>query len=159
MYVCWECEKSCPSKDALKVHVASHGFTRVLCPWCYDQKRNFRRMVDLKTHVKAAHPNIHNKSNNTQFLKEKMGVFLADSPADYRRAIGSIPPDESPEAIFLKTAVEEWCSNFRGVVDRPISKWRQLWVQCGGLFTPEREPVLDYCYSPSKPDLDVLYSI
>ena len=159
MFVCWDCEKVCPTNDALKVHVATHGFTRVFCPWCFDQHRHYRRMVDLRQHVKNAHPTIFKKEGDVPFLKEKSGFYLADNPKEYRKAMGSVPLDVTPAALFLKEAVEDWCSNFKGVVERPLTTWRQLWAQFGGIFSPEQEPSLDYGYTPTRPDLDTVYTI
>ena len=152
MFVCWDCEKICPTNDA-------HGFTRVLCPWCFDQHRHYRRMVDLRQHVKNSHPTIFKKEGDVPFLKEKSDFYLADNPKEYRRAMCSVPLDVTPAALFLKEAVEDWCINFKGVVDRPLTTWRQLWTQFGRIFSPEQEPSLDYGYTPTRPDLDTVYSI
>ena len=132
MFVCWTCEMTCPTNDALKLHVATHGFTRVFCSCCFDQHRYYRRMVDLRQHVKNAHPTIYKKEGEVPFLVDRSGCYLADNPKEYRRAMGSVPLDVTPAALFLKEAVENWCINFKGVVERPLTTWRQFGPSLAG---------------------------
>ena len=116
-------------------------------------------MVDLRQHVKNAHPTIFKKEGDVPFLKEKSDFYLADNPKEYRRAMWSMPLNVTPAAPFPKEAVEDWCINIKGVVDRPLTTWRQLWTQFGRIFSPEQEPSLDYGYTPTRADLDTVYSI
>ncbi|KAH3697532.1 hypothetical protein DPMN_085034 [Dreissena polymorpha] len=52
-FECWfaGCERIFTTRDQLKNHVSNHGYLRVVCPWCSEDEKSKRRMVDLKRHV------------------------------------------------------------------------------------------------------------
>ncbi|KAL3875673.1 hypothetical protein ACJMK2_033602 [Sinanodonta woodiana] len=57
---CWVCQAEFTKRWELKNHLvaASHSRLRVVCIFCKDEEKVFRRMVDLKQHVVQSHPEV-----------------------------------------------------------------------------------------------------
>jgi len=57
---CWVCPAEFARRRELKNHLAAapHSRLRVVCIFCTDEVKVFRRMVDLKQHVVQSHPKV-----------------------------------------------------------------------------------------------------
>ncbi|KAH3697492.1 hypothetical protein DPMN_089465 [Dreissena polymorpha] len=103
-FECWfaECERIFTTRDQLKNHVSNHGYLRVVCPWCSEDEKSKRRMVDHKRHVSECHVRVIADDERLHFLRERCGFFLAINPDDYKRAIGT--PEEGPDISLSAVA-------------------------------------------------------
>ena len=148
-HVCWyrDCKKDFNTRSDLRNHVGSHGFLRVVCPWCPENGHSHRRMVDLRAHVRERHPSVYQEDRSLDFLREKWGVYVAINPADYIRVVGR--PSFGPQEEFLKDAVRSWCAGSKGSF---ITEWEERWA------TIKVEPK-PRAYSPTRPAMDLVISV
>lgn len=123
---CWVCPAEFARRRELKNHLAAapHSRLRVVCVWCTDEEKVFRRMVDLKQHVMQLHPKVVDDVP-TDFFGEGNGFWMALHPKDYNQIVGATPK-ESSAAVQARVRLLIWvgkCPN----TSRSRIEWQRGW--------------------------------
>ncbi|KAK3606662.1 hypothetical protein CHS0354_021185 [Potamilus streckersoni] len=123
---CWVCPAEFARRRKLKNHLAAapHLRLRVVCVWCTDEEKVFRRMVDLKQHVMQLHPKVVDDAP-TDFFGEGNGFWMALHPNDYNQIVGATPK-ESSAAVQARVRLLIWvgkCPN----TSRSRIEWQRGW--------------------------------
>ena len=141
-YICWLCQTKESRKSDLKNHMVSiHDRFKIICPWCFGKELTFRKPIDLKTHVKANHKQTRWDAPDDCF-GEPNSFWLSVHPKDYLRLINPTKYD-SPEAKFMRKAVEKWIGKLGGKSSRNLAQWKEGWGAVP-LLSPSPSPCLDF---------------
>ena len=141
-YICWLCQTKERRKSDPKYHMVSiHDRLKIICPWCFGKEWTFRNAIDLKTHVKTNHKQTRRYALYDCF-GEPNSLRLSVHPKNHLRIINPTTCD-SPEATFMRKAVEKWIGKLGGKSSRNLAQWREDWgaVQ---LLSPSTSPCLDF---------------
>ena len=172
---CWICTLKFASNRDLKNHMMpSHGTMRVICPWCPDEK-TYKRVTDLRSHVKGAHPHQLAKYP-ADLISENNAIWFSLDPEGYSRLVKGTEWG-STSATHARVLVLEWISRTRRSTRRK-DDWQRGWndlkkavLDSGvhpealtpeGAFQPDYdEEVLDTImpsifYTPTAPGIEEL---
>ncbi|KAL3889767.1 hypothetical protein ACJMK2_002095 [Sinanodonta woodiana] len=123
---CWVCPAEFARRRELKNHLAAAPHSRlcVVCVFCTDEEKVFRRMVDLKQHVVQSHPKVIDDVL-LDFFGEGNGFWMALHPKDYNQIVGA-SSRESSAAVQARVRLLIWvgkCPN----TSRTRIEWQRGW--------------------------------
>ena len=160
-FKCWFCPQTFRTNRDLKNHAASseHKVLRVICPWCHDEEKTYRRICELQKHTDKRHPSLVDDIKGGEFFSEANGFWLGIFPEGYRKIV---KPTEFESSVAMKTraAVSRWLYKVRNP-SKTKDQWEQGW-QLGRSSPPipppsqkstEKERSQEACYSPTRPSL------
>jgi hypothetical protein len=143
---CSLCPEKFHDKKELKNHLMSdHGGLRVVCPWCTEE-RAYKRVPDLKAHVKQSHPHQLVKYSS-ELITESNCIWFSLDPKAYRKVIEGSPWGSSA-ATHARILVLDWLSRARRS-SRRKDEWQQGWEEMKNvvnvpypelLFGPDYDP-------------------
>ena len=114
-YSCWLCpdRPSFEKNRQLKTHMMAspHSCLRVICPWCTDEEKSFRRVADLKPHCSKHHAK-KLEELSTNFLSEANGFWLCTNPRDYIKLITPTSWD-SKLTVRARIVMLNWLNNVK----------------------------------------------
>lgn len=151
-FKCAQCPSTFLARADLANHKksAKHDIVRVICPYCTHERREFRRVGDLRFHVKGKHPKELQQGPKDLFATRSAFYFAVD-PAEY---IKDHKPEyfDHPTAVFARGLVEQWLSRR----SEDSSSWRAGWELGKAPSTPNlKRPansleLLDVLISPRE---------
>ncbi|KAK6168842.1 hypothetical protein SNE40_020014 [Patella caerulea] len=141
---CGLCQEVFPNRRKLKNHLAAapHQRLKMVCVWC-DRETSFRRMVDLKSHMKTDHSE-KLKLMPEKFLSENNGFWMSYHPEDYGSVI---QPSSRNSEEAMKARMEILAMIDREGCSRTKDQWYRGWE------FEERNAVTKRTYSPSRPGM------
>ena len=134
----------------LKYHVSSvHDRLKVIYAWCEGKELSFRKVVDLKAHMKSNHKSIM-RDDPADCFGEPSCFWLAKHPKDYvrviRRPSGTVQMPGSSGELSKS-------GGLKSRVTKTLAEWKEGWNSSGEpLLSQSRSPVLDPEDNISRPD-------
>lgn len=151
-FKCAQCPSTFLARADLVNHKksAKHDIVRVICPYCTHERREFRRVGDLRFHVKGKHPKELQEGPKDLFTTRLVFYFAVD-PAEYIK--DHKPEDfDHPTSVYARDLVIKW------VIRRSedAGTWHAGWELSKGPSTPNLKrsatslELLDVLISPGE---------
>ena len=123
---CWKCSEKLDSQKHLKNHAATnHSTLSVICPFCLHKQRTFKRVSDLKLHVRNTHAE-KTEGMPADLFSEPNAFWCSLFPSDYRRVITPTARDHKA-AIHMRTLVLVWARRVESLQTRTREEFLEGW--------------------------------
>ncbi|MCW4344682.1 MAG: hypothetical protein N0E48_15200 [Candidatus Thiodiazotropha endolucinida] len=125
-YDCWICSTVLQTSKLLKNHLgAVHGRLKVVCGFCSTVESTFKRVSDLKVHVRDKHSE---KAGDLppEMFSENNGFWCSLYPDDYRRII-TPSPRSSEQAIYMRMTILDWAKDLKFKPSRSRGEFLAGW--------------------------------
>ena len=149
---CWHCNTSFLAQKELKNHLATvHGSLTVIGPFCLSEEKLFKRVYDLKSHVRNRHQG-KTEGMPPELFSENNGYWGSVKPLEYSRLIKPTPRD-SKAAVQMRMLILDWTRQVKVKNTRTRQDFLESWRETEASTSSPRS--LETPVKPTEPSTSV----
>ena len=145
---CWHCNTRFLAQKELKNHLGTvHGSLTVICPFCFSEEKLFKRVSDLKSHVRNCHLG-KTEGMPAELFSENNGYWGSVKPLQYSRLIKPTPRD-SKAAVQMLMLILDWTRQVKVKNTRTRQDFLEGWKEAEASTSSSRS--LETPVKPTEP--------